>query len=90
MIQNSNPTREDVRDWFQKNRNVCRCTGYKPLVDAVMDAAKLMRGEIKKEELWYKLPKGESILGSKASTSICSCKSYRNLGFWSRFRIKTS
>ena len=35
----------DVRDWFQNHRNACRCTGYKPLVDAVMDAAAVMRGE---------------------------------------------
>ncbi|NTV91653.1 MAG: (2Fe-2S)-binding protein, partial [Clostridiales bacterium] len=27
---NPKPTREDVREWFQKNRNVCRCSGYKP------------------------------------------------------------
>ncbi|NMM61229.1 molybdopterin-dependent oxidoreductase [Clostridium sp. P21] len=66
LEHNSNPTREDVRAWFQKNRNVCRCTGYKPLVDAVMEAARLMRGEVTKEELWYKLPKGESLLGSNA------------------------
>jgi len=36
---------EDVRTWFKDHRNVCRCTGYKPLVDAVMAAAKVMRGE---------------------------------------------
>ncbi|MBV7274042.1 molybdopterin-dependent oxidoreductase [Clostridium sp. PL3] len=66
LDNNSNPTREDVRAWFQKNRNVCRCTGYKPLVDAVMEAARLMRGEVTKEELWYKLPKGGSLLGSDA------------------------
>ncbi len=64
LDENLNPTREEVRDWFQKHRNVCRCTGYKPLVDAVMDAAKLMRGDIKKEDLWYKLPEGASMLGS--------------------------
>jgi len=64
LDENVNPTREEVRDWFQKHRNVCRCTGYKPLVDAVMSAAKLMRGEITKEELWYKLPEGASILGT--------------------------
>lgn len=29
LLENPNPTREDVRDWFQKHRNVCRCTGYK-------------------------------------------------------------
>jgi aldehyde oxidoreductase len=37
LEENINPTREEVRDWFQKHRNLCRCTGYKPLVDAVMD-----------------------------------------------------
>ncbi|MHB1652626.1 MAG: molybdopterin-dependent aldehyde oxidoreductase [Desulfitobacteriaceae bacterium] len=62
---NINPTREEVRDWFQKNRNACRCTGYKPLVDAVMDAARLMRGEITKEDLWYKLPTDGEIWGGK-------------------------
>ncbi len=64
LDQNSNPTREEVREWFQKNRNLCRCTGYKPLVDAVMDAARLMRGEVTKEELWPKLKDGKSLLGS--------------------------
>ena len=66
LDENINPSREDVRDWFQKHRNVCRCTGYKPLVDAVMDAARLMRGEIKKEDLWCKLPEGKSLIGSNA------------------------
>jgi aldehyde oxidoreductase len=42
---NPNPTRDQVRDWFQKHHNACRCTGYKPLVDAVMEAAKVVRGE---------------------------------------------
>jgi aldehyde oxidoreductase len=61
---NTAPTREDVREWFQKNRNLCRCTGYIPLVDAVMDAARVLRGEITMEELWPKLPEGASIIGS--------------------------
>ena len=41
LDENPNPTREEVRDWFQKHHNACRCTGYKPIVDAVMDAAKV-------------------------------------------------
>ncbi|EIW20262.1 MULTISPECIES: molybdopterin-dependent aldehyde oxidoreductase [Pelosinus] len=60
---NSAPKREDVREWFQKNRNACRCTGYKPLVDAVMAAAKVMRGEMHKEDLLYK-PVGNKIYGT--------------------------
>ena len=27
LQQNLNPTREDVRAWFKKNHNYCRCTG---------------------------------------------------------------
>ncbi len=45
LDENPKPTREQVRDWFQKHHNACRCTGYKPLVDAVMEAAKVLRGE---------------------------------------------
>lgn len=63
LDNNPNPTREEIRDWFQQNRNLCRCTGYKPLVDAVMDAARVIRGEITKEDLVFK-PTGDSIVGT--------------------------
>jgi len=45
LQQNASPTRDEVREWFQKNRNVCRCTGYIPIINAVMDAAAVMSGE---------------------------------------------
>jgi aldehyde oxidoreductase len=61
---NQNPSREDVRDWFQKHRNACRCTGYSPLVDATMDAAKVMRGEMSVEELKFKVPADGRIWGT--------------------------
>jgi aldehyde oxidoreductase len=64
LDENGSPTREQVRDWFQKNRNACRCTGYKPLVDAVMDAAKVLRGEMTLAELAYKLPPDGKVWGS--------------------------
>jgi aldehyde oxidoreductase len=65
LEQNNNPTRQEVRAWFQKHRNLCRCTGYKPLVDSVMDAARLIRGEVKVEDLWFKLPKGAKLMGTE-------------------------
>jgi aldehyde oxidoreductase len=65
LDQNADPTREEVRDWFQKHRNVCRCTGYKPIVDGVMDAARVLRGEIKQKDLEYKLPPDGRLWGSK-------------------------
>ena len=64
LDNNPSPTRQEVRDWFNKNRNLCRCTGYKPLIDAVMDAAAVLRGEMTKEDLVFK-PTGDSIKGTK-------------------------
>ena len=63
LEQNPNPTREEVRDWFNKNRNLCRCTGYKPLIDATMAAAAVMRGEMTKEDLMFK-PTDNEIMGT--------------------------
>ena len=65
LSENPNPTRDEVRNWFQVHRNACRCTGYHQLVDAVMDAAKVMRGEMSAEDLAYKLPSDGQIWGGK-------------------------
>ncbi|MEI7527196.1 MAG: 2Fe-2S iron-sulfur cluster-binding protein [Mariniphaga sp.] len=61
---NPSPSRVEVREWFQKHRNACRCTGYKPLVDAVMAAAKVVRGEMTMEELAFKIPADGRIYNS--------------------------
>ena len=65
LESNPKPTRQDVRDWFQKYRNVCRCTGYKPLVDAVMAAAEVLRGDKTVEDLEFKIPADGRIWGTK-------------------------
>lgn len=62
---NPNPTREEVRAWFQKHRNICRCTGYKPLVDAVMAAAEVLRGEKTMEDITYKIPADGKAYGTR-------------------------
>jgi aldehyde oxidoreductase len=62
---NKSPTREQVRGWFNRNRNLCRCTGYKPLTDAVMDAAAMMRGEKTADQVLTKPKADGSILGTK-------------------------
>ena len=64
LDSNPNPSREDIRDWFQKYKNACRCTGYKQLVDSVMDAARVINGEMTKEELAFKIPADGRIWGS--------------------------
>ena len=61
---NPNPTREETRAWFQTHRNACRCNGYKPIVDAVMDAAKVLRGEMSPRALEFEVPADGRIWGT--------------------------
>jgi aldehyde oxidoreductase len=65
LDSNPSPTREQVRAWFTQHHNVCRCTGYKPIVDAIMAAAQVLRGEMPKEALEFKMPADGHIWGSK-------------------------
>ncbi len=74
LESNPSPSREDVREWFQKHKNACRCTGYKPLVDAVMDAAKVLRGEMTIKELSFKLPEDGKILGTNMPRPTAAAK----------------
>ena len=81
LEKNSNPSREDVRDWFQKHRNVCRCTGYKQLVDAVMAAAKVLRGEATIDDITFKLPEdgdyyGKPLVRPAALAKVCGLADY--------------
>jgi aldehyde oxidoreductase len=78
---NNNPTREEVREWYQIHRNVCRCTGYKQIVDAVMDAAKVVRGEATIEDITVKLPEdkeyyGKPIVRPTAIAKVCGLADY--------------
>jgi len=78
---NPAPSRAEVRQWFQKQRNVCRCTGYKPLVDSVMAAAAVLRGEIGIETLRYQGPKNGDYYGTpvrrpSALAKVCGLCDY--------------
>ena len=42
LDHNTNPTEEEVRYWLAGN--LCRCTGYNQIIEAVLDAAKEIRG----------------------------------------------
>jgi aldehyde oxidoreductase len=64
LLKNAAPTREEVREWFRAHRNICRCTGYKPLVDAVMAAAKVMRGEATMADITFNAESCSDFYGS--------------------------
>lgn len=81
LKENPSPTREDVRDWFQKHRNICRCTGYKQIVNAVMNAAKVMRGDCALEDIMVKLPEdkeyyGKPLVRPSALAKVCGVADY--------------
>ena len=42
LERNPDPSEEEVRFWLAGN--LCRCTGYNKIIDAVLDAAREMRG----------------------------------------------
>lgn len=48
LDRNPKPSIEEVREAI--SGNLCRCTGYQKIVDAVMLAAKIMRGENNKQD----------------------------------------
>jgi carbon-monoxide dehydrogenase small subunit len=44
LSKNPNPSREDVVEAI--SGNICRCTGYEPIIDAILATAGQMRGRI--------------------------------------------
>lgn len=43
LKENPNPTRHEIRDAIAGN--LCRCTGYAKMIDAIQEAARELRGE---------------------------------------------
>ncbi len=74
LDSSADPSREEIRDWFQKYRNACRCTGYKQLVDAVQDAAKVLNGKLTMQDLAYKLPKDGKVFGTSMPRPSAAAK----------------
>jgi len=81
LQENSSPSREEVRDWFYEHRNICRCTGFKQIVDAVMKAAEVLRGERTIEDITFKAPEdkeyyGKPLVRPAALAKVCGLADY--------------
>lgn len=50
LEENPNPTKQEVREGLEDN--LCRCTGYKKIVEAVLDASELMNDEVAADGGW--------------------------------------
>ncbi len=55
LDSNNNPTDDDIKKALA--RNLCRCTGYKKIIDAVKLSGRFLRGETTPEEIRSKLSK---------------------------------
>ena len=44
LDENPNPNRDEVRQWM--SANICRCTGYEMIIEAVQDAAERNRSSL--------------------------------------------
>ena len=44
LDENPNPERDEVRQWM--SANICRCTGYEMIIEAVQDAAERNRSSL--------------------------------------------
>ncbi len=49
LRKNPDPSREEIREWIEGN--ICRCTGYTKIVDAIELAGKRLREKEQKVEL---------------------------------------
>ncbi|MDO4267973.1 MAG: selenium-dependent xanthine dehydrogenase [Eubacteriales bacterium] len=59
LDQNPSPTRLEVAAAIRNN--ICRCTGYKKIIDAILLAAKMLREEIPVEEQNRLIKTGQSV-----------------------------
>ena len=88
LKKNSSPTREEVRTWLTQHHNACRCTGYKQIVDGIMDAAAVMRGEKPVEDLQYKLPADGKIWGGSYPRPTATAKVTGTIDFGQDLGLK--
>jgi aldehyde oxidoreductase len=54
LDEKASPSKKEVVECFKANGNACKNVNPETAADAVLDAAKILRGEATKEELWLR------------------------------------
>ena len=74
---NPDPTKEEIKAALTRNRNICRCTGYINIIQAIQEAGVVMRGEkarVTTAEDPYLL--GNPIIYEEAQATVTGRKKY--------------
>jgi aldehyde oxidoreductase len=66
LLENPNPTRTEIREYIGP-KNICRCTGYQKIIDAVEDAGKVLRGD---KSIFSDLPDDASLRRKDARLKV--------------------
>lgn len=72
--KNNNPTRLECA--YAIRNNICRCTGYKKIIDAIVLSAKIFRENIKVDIEDKKLSVGESIIRPDVKDKVLGSAKY--------------
>ncbi|NLC78012.1 MAG: selenium-dependent xanthine dehydrogenase [Clostridia bacterium] len=74
LDQNLNPSEEEIKKAIRFN--ICRCTGYRKIVDAILLAAKALRGEVEPEEYKGNGGLGERLIRQDAAPKVLGTAEY--------------
>ncbi|MDR0841317.1 MAG: molybdopterin-dependent oxidoreductase [Christensenellaceae bacterium] len=74
LDKNQNPTEDEIRTAL--DNNLCRCTGYVKIVDAIQNAARVLRGEdaVAAQQTSSVIPPTDAMLAARAANPMAGAR----------------
>jgi CO/xanthine dehydrogenase Mo-binding subunit/aerobic-type carbon monoxide dehydrogenase small subunit (CoxS/CutS family) len=85
LEQNSNPSAEEIKEAI--SGNLCRCTGYKKIIEAVREASFILRGKAFQEQKASK-KKGSGLIGTPQANILAKGKVLGRTQFGADFQME--